>query len=169
MVTLDQFYRKVPSKHPPPLSLVHLCDEQEALHQVLPKSFWHVFQSSKQFASILHSRCFHSVFSPCPACALLCFVCQFVAAFSPRHSPPRAQHPGCTNFLYHVVSSSSSSPQGDLINYATFPSSQTSTISGLVLIFLPKLPTLQHIPKGGTTCLGFFSIRFVLRHQQQSL
>ena len=69
-----------------------------------------------------------------------------LATSSPHHNPPRS--PGCTNFLDRVVSSLPSSPQGDLVNGATLPSLRTSTIPYLDSIFLPKLLTLQHVPKG---------------------
>ena len=71
-----------------------------------------------------------------------------LAAFSTHHSPPRTQSPGCTNFSYHVVSLSPSSPQSDLVNYTSLLSLQTTTMPDLDSIFLPKLPTLQNILKG---------------------
>ena len=71
-----------------------------------------------------------------------------LATSSPHHNPPRVWSPGSTNFSDRVVSLSPSSPQGDLFNGATLPSSRTSTIPDLDSIFHPKFPTLQHVPKG---------------------
>ena len=77
-----------------------------------------------------------------------------LAASAPHHSLPKAQHSGFTTFLYCMVSSLPSPPQGDHVNYANLLSSQTSTIPDLDLLFLSKLPTLQHVPKGGYSVLG---------------
>ena len=72
-----------------------------------------------------------------------------------RHSPPRAQNPGSTNSPDHEVSpsrfpsqSDPVSSQGDLVNDVNLPSPRSSAIPDLDSIFRPKLPTLQHVPKG---------------------